>query len=280
MTNPITHSIQSLPVQSRFDFLRQLFAESGAILRAAYRSGSIKTETKEALSPMVTAVDRAVEEALTNLIRRAFPDDAIWGEEDGLVEGNSPYQWIIDPIDGTSSFVRGLPLFGTLIGCVERSSGTILFGGADQPILGDQIVAIRGASPIWNGTAVVNRYREDKNALLSEACLCATTPLMFSTAHEQRVLDAAIATCRRTAWGGDWFNYGLMIGGGTTIPLVIVEAGLNYYDICALVPIIEEAGGVITDWQGLPVTEKTSQVIAAPSQQLWKQLLEVTRTVE
>jgi histidinol phosphatase-like enzyme (inositol monophosphatase family) len=263
-------------IQRRFDFLQNLFAESGALLRAAYRSGNIKTETKESLSPLLTAVDRSVEDALTQLIRRTFPDDAIWGEEEGLVAGNSPYQWIIDPIDGTSSFVRGLPLFGTLIGCIEQSSGNILFGGADQPILGDQIVALRSASTLWNGTAIFNRYRDDTTYLLTDACLCATTPLMFSTPHERQILDAAIATCRRTAWGGDWFNYALMIGGGTAIPLVIIEAGLNYYDICALVPIIEEAGGVITDWQGLPVTKTTSQVLAAPSQHLWKQLLDVT----
>lgn len=279
----MTTSSATLPdplCQTRADLLPHLFATSGSLLRAAYRSGGIRTETKEALSPLVTDVDRSVERALVSLIRATFPDDAILGEEDGAFEGASPYRWIIDPIDGTSSFVRGLPLFGTLIGCVDQRSGTIVFGGADQPILGDQFIAMRGVPPQRNGEPLINRYRDDTSTPLSEACLCATTPQMFTTPDEKRVMDAVTARCRRTAWGGDWFNYALMVSSISAIPLVIVEAGLNYYDICALVPLIEGVGGKITDWTGSPVASSTTQVVAAPSLHLWQQLMETIHRSE
>lgn len=269
----------SSPILDRFALLSPLFDRSGEILRAAYRSGTVETHTKEMLSPMVTATDRAVERALRELIEERFPDDAILGEEEAPAAGSSPYQWVIDPIDGTSSLVRGLPLFGTLIGCIDRSSGEIVFGGADQPILGERLTAVRGAPSRWNDAVIANGYCEDSSYSLADICLCATTPQMFTTDNERAVIGTLTARCRRTAWGGDWYNFALMIGGKSAVPLAIVEAGLQFYDICALVPIIEEAGGVITDWQGAAITPQTTQVIAAPNHRIWRELCGVVQGV-
>ena len=258
----------------RFEIFDTLFDLSGAVLRPAYRCGTLATESKEMLSPLVTAADRAVERVLREAIHDRFPMDGIVGEEEAPSAGSSPFEWVIDPIDGTSSLVRGLPLFGTLIGLIDKSTGQIVCGGADQPILGDRILAQRGAPPRWNGEVVVNRFSKTvpTNAALTDACLCATTPQMFTTSAEQRVREAVMTHCRRSAWGGDWFNYILMIGGKSTIPLVIVEAGLQFYDICALVPIIEAVGGVISDWDGGPITPRTTQVLAAPNRALGEAL--------
>lgn len=228
---------------------------------------------------MVTATDRAVERALRELIGERFPDDAILGEEEAPASGSSPYQWVIDPIDGTSSLVRGLPLFGTLIGCIDRSSDEIVFGGADQPILGERLTAVRGVPSRWNDAVIANGYRDDSSYSLTDICLCATTPQMFTTDHERAVIRALTAHCRRTSWGGDWYNFAVMIGGKSAVPLAIVEAGLQFYDICALVPIIEEAGGVITDWQGAAITPRTTQVIATPNHALWRALFAVIQGV-
>ena len=267
------------PVLDRFAILPALFDRSGALLRAAYRSGTIETYTKEMLSPMVTVTDRAVERALRELIATSFPHDAILGEEEALTSGSSAYQWVIDPIDGTSSLVRGLPLFGTLIGCIDHSTNEILFGGADQPILGERLTAVRGAPSRWNNEIITNPYREESSWSLADICLCATTPQMFTTPAERAVIEAVTKQCRRTAWGGDWYNFALMIGAKSAVPLAVVEAGLQFYDICALVPIIEEAGGVMTDWQGGAITPATTQVIAAPSRSLWSKLLGVVQGV-
>ncbi len=258
----------------RFEFFDTLFDLSGEVLRPAYRCESLATESKEMISPLVTAADRAVERVLREAIHHRFPTDGIVGEEEAPRAGSSLFEWVIDPIDGTSSLVRGLPLFGTLIGLIDKSSGTIVCGGADQPILGERILARRGVPPRWNGAVAANRHNASTptNTALTDACVCATTPLMFTTSAEQRVRDAVMNHCRRSAWGGDWFNYILMIGGKSTIPLVIVEAGLQFYDICALVPIIEEAGGVITNWDGEPITESTTQVLAAPNRALGEAL--------
>lgn len=273
MTSP------SPAVHERFALLPELFERSGVLLRAAYRSGEIETQTKEMLSPMVTVTDRTVERALRETIGARFPDDAILGEEEAPAAGSSPYQWVIDPIDGTSSLVRGLPLFGTLVGCIDRGTNEILFGGADQPILGERLTALRGAPSRWNDAEIINRYRDPSPWSLADSCVCATTPQMFTTPYERAVIEAVTTQCRRTAWGGDWYNVALMIAGKSAVPLAIVEAGLQFYDICALVPIIEEAGGVITDWQGEAIAPQTTQVVAGPNRSLWRELIGVIQSV-
>jgi inositol-phosphate phosphatase / L-galactose 1-phosphate phosphatase / histidinol-phosphatase len=260
-------------VSRRYDALATLLDIARDVLRSAFRSGGITTHTKPSISPLVTDTDREVEIAIRGAIRARFPDDAFLGEEEAPLDGSSSFQWVVDPIDGTSSFVRGLPLFGTLIGCIDRTSHQILFGGADQSIVEDRVVACRGVTPLWNNAPIVNHLANPSSYTIGDACLCASTPAMFSTPEERAGYERVRSVCQRTAWGGDWFNYVMMISGKTAIPLVVVEAGLSFYDICALVPIIEGAGGAISDWAGKPVTCETTQVIAAPSPYLWKDLL-------
>jgi inositol-phosphate phosphatase / L-galactose 1-phosphate phosphatase / histidinol-phosphatase len=211
---------------------------AGAVIRPYFRRPLV-VDDKPDLTP-VTAADRAAEAAMRSLIERRFPAHGIIGEEFGRTREDAEFVWILDPIDGTKSFISGVPLFGTLI-ALTRGRRPIL-GVIDQPISRERWVGAAGRPTTLNGAAIGCR----SCAALAAATLFATTPDMFKggdAASFARV-SAAVKLVR---YGADCYAYGLLAAG--LIDLVL-EASLKPYDFCAMVPIVEGAGGLATDWRG------------------------------
>jgi histidinol phosphatase-like enzyme (inositol monophosphatase family) len=203
----------------------------------------------------VTEADRTVEALLRDELARRFPDDAILGEEHGA-SGTGERRWVIDPIDGTRSFVIGSPLWGTLVG-LQRGDA-VEAGWMHLPALGETYVAAGGSGRMVRG-ATVSPLASAATTTVSEAVVCATHPGVFAGAERdafERVADAA----RMTRWGGDCTLYGLLALGCVDL---VVESMLNPYDIVALIPLVEAAGGVITDRSGGPAVGGGFVVAAA-----------------
>ena len=224
--------------------LQRLADTAGASIRPYYRA-DFGLETKADASP-VTLADRAAETAIRAILESERPLDGIIGEEFGAVRASAARQWVIDPIDGTTSFVAGRPIFGTLIALMK--DGWPLLGVIDQPILGERWVGAVGNPTTFNDALVKTR----RCAALSDAILATTSPNCFSEHQAEHFMALAKKTAhRRLIWGGDCYNYALLASGHIDI---VVEAGLKLHDFAALVPIVEGAGGIMCDWHGDPLS--------------------------
>lgn len=223
-------------------FANELADAAGPIVRRYFRQG-VAVDDKPDTSP-VTIADREAESALRALIETRFPDHGILGEEHGSVRTDAERVWVLDPIDGTKSFISGVPLFGTLIALVER--GAPVLGVIDQPISRERWIGARGHKSTLNGRPISTRAC----ASLGAATLFATSPDMFKGADAEgfQRLKSAVKLAR---FGGDCYAYGLLAAGFVDL---VVEAGLKPYDYAALVPVITGAGGGMTDWEGKPLT--------------------------
>lgn len=257
-------------VTQRLELANQLADVAGAIILRYFRSNITFEEDKDAVSSIVTVADKNAEKAMRELIANKFPNDKILGEEFGVREGSSGYTWVIDPIDGTSSFVRGLPIFGILIALVDED-GTPLFGICDQPYLKERFIGVAHERTrfIQNGNM---RLLGDKTGgseapslTLKDLCLASTSPFMFVTEEEQRRSAELQKACKKKAWGGDCYNYMMLALGAN---LLVLESDMKYYDFCALIPILKGAGAFITDWQGRELSQESTQVLAAPNDTL------------
>ena len=244
------------------DFATELAEASGRAITGMFRHPDLAVETKADESP-VTEADRYAEALLRDRILARFPDHGIVGEEFGTVNGEAEYVWVLDPIDGTKSFVAGVPLFGTLIALLR--GGEPILGVIHQPISGELVIGTASGTTL-NGEAV--RVREGRS--LSEAMLLATDfgavgrhwdPAPFET------LCARAALCR--GWG-DCYGY-LMVASGRAD--VMLDPIMHAWDIAALVPVVRGAGGVITTWEGDDPMGGTSTVAAAPA--LHREVMEI-----
>ena len=244
------------------DFAAELADAAGPIIRQHFRTG-LAVEAKADESP-VTAADRAVEKRLRELIEARWPDHGIAGEEYGLKAPDADYVWSLDPIDGTKAFITGRPTFGTLICLVERRIP--LLGVVDCPILNERWVGGRERPTTLNGQPMQRRPARS----LAEATLATTSPHMFN-GWETTAFERLRADVKLPVYGGDCHNYGLVALG--TLDLV-VEADLQDYDYLAPAAVIAGAGGIVTDWDGVPVTlGSTSRVLAARTPELHAQAL-------
>jgi histidinol phosphatase-like enzyme (inositol monophosphatase family) len=220
-----------------------------AALEAARRAGemalkyfgrSIPVELKPDGSP-VTEADRAAEQVARDWIAARFPADDILGEESGGLRDDAPRRWLIDPIDGTRSFVRGVPLWGSLVALVEGDR--VLAGAACFPALGERIAAAPGRGCWWNGA----RCGVSGVSELARATVLATDERFATRAsHREGWLRLAETAAVSRTWG-DCYGYLLVATGRAE---VMVDPVLSPWDAAPLVPIIEEAGGVFTDWDG------------------------------
>jgi inositol-phosphate phosphatase/L-galactose 1-phosphate phosphatase/histidinol-phosphatase len=215
---------------------------AGEAIRPHFRQPLAVTD-KPDLSP-VTVADRAAETAMRQLIAARFPEHGIIGEEYGPERADSEFVWVLDPIDGTKSFISGVPLFGTLIALARQ--GRPILGIIDQPISRERWIGAAGHATTFNGTAIRCR----PCAALAAATVFSTSPDMFKGADgaaHGRVAKAA----KLVRFGADCYAYGLLAHGFIDL---VIEASLKPYDFSAMVPIVEGAGGVATDWQGLPLS--------------------------
>lgn len=248
-----------LPLASR------LADEAGKIIRRHFRK-PFDVISKADESP-VTIADRAVEERLCALIEKERPEDGILGEEFGSKKSQNGLTWVLDPIDGTKSFVIGRPTFGTLIALCEGDVPVL--GVIDQPITKERWIGIKGKKATLNGKPVKTR----RCKTLKNACAGSTTPAMF--AKTGPVYERIEKETKMLAWGGDCYMYGLLASGHMDL---CVEASLSPYDFAALVPVVEGAGGFMSDWDGKPLTLKSDgKVIALGDAGLKKQVLDLLK---
>jgi inositol-phosphate phosphatase/L-galactose 1-phosphate phosphatase/histidinol-phosphatase len=211
---------------------------AGEVIRPYFRK-PLAIRDKPDLTP-VTAADRAAEAAMRALIEARFPDHGIVGEEFGRVREDAEFVWTLDPIDGTKSFISGIPLFGTLIALTR--AGHPILGIIDQPVSRERWVGAAGRPTTLNGAAI--RCRACPT--LAAATLFATTPDMFR-GEDAASFTRVSAAIKLTRFGADCYAYGLVATGFVDL---VLEASLKPYDFCAMVPIVEGAGGVATDWRG------------------------------
>lgn len=222
-------------MQETIAFLNKLADASGAEIRRFYRQG-YKTETKSHQDP-VTEADQATEKVIRKLITETYPDDGIQGEEFGVTEGTNNRIWVIDPIDGTRAFAVGRPTFVTMIAlCID---GIPVAGLIDQPITNDRWIGGFGMTT-HNGHPCTVRPCDGAPAFINSPN-CFKTPA--ETAFAKKVSDIALYE----TYGGDGMGYGLLAMG---LCDVVIEANIKAHDIMPLVPIVQGAGGVITDWSG------------------------------
>jgi inositol-phosphate phosphatase / L-galactose 1-phosphate phosphatase / histidinol-phosphatase len=235
---------------------------AGAVIRPYFRQ-PIAVDDKSDTSP-VTIADREAEQAMRALIAAEFPADGIFGEEFGTVREDAEWVWVLDPIDGTKSFISGIPLFGTLIALLHR--GRPVLGIIDQPISHERWRGVAGQASTHNGNAIRARQCTD----LAAATLFATAPDMFRGADAEAFARLK-ARAKLTRHGGDCYAYGLVASGFIDL---VVEASLKPYDYCAIVPVVEGAGGAMTDWQGQPLgLASDGRVVAAGDRALHKAAL-------
>lgn len=226
---------------------------AGIAIRPFFRS-VFNHEAKGDASP-VTEADRAAEAAIRSILDAECPHDAIIGEEYGEKPGTSGRTWVLDPIDGTVSFMAGRPIFGTLIALLD--DGWPVLGIIDQCISKERWVGAAGKETMLNGKAVRTRSCR----ALGDATLASTGPQYFGEHDAGHFMALASKTAhKRMVWGGDCYNYGLLAAGQIDL---VVEAGLKLHDFAALVPIIEGSGGLMCDWTGEPLhAESNGRVIA------------------
>ena len=235
------------------ELAERLADAAGAAIRPFFRA-KFDSETKADASP-VTEVDRAAETAMRRIIEAEYPRDGIIGEEYGTKQGSTGRTWVLDPIDGTVSFMAGRPIFGTLVALVEE--GWPVIGVIDQPIGRERWVGVVGRPTLFNGTPVATRRCPD----LAQTVLATTSPNLFSDNEAVQFLALASKVARRRIiYGGDCYNYGLVASGHVDL---VVESGLKLHDFAALVPVVEGAGGTMCDWAGDPLNaDSTGDVVA------------------
>ncbi len=229
-------------------FFETLAAASAEVILPFFRSNMIVTDKQhgQGFDP-VTEADRAAEAVIRNKIKQAFPDHGILGEEFGEERIDAEYVWVIDPIDGTRAFVCGLPLWGTLIGLMKDKHP--VYGIMHQPYTGELFCG-DGKKAYLKRMTTSKRVAKPLNVRpcerLAEAYLMTTSPALF-TEQEIGKYQTVEAATKLTRYGADCYAYMMLASGQIDL---VVEAGLNPYDILPLIPIIEGAGGIITDWQG------------------------------
>jgi inositol-phosphate phosphatase/L-galactose 1-phosphate phosphatase/histidinol-phosphatase len=242
--------------------------ETACQISMSYFRKPVPFDIKPDDSP-VTIADREIEQEIRRMLGERFPDHAIYGEEQGQSDGEGG-TWIIDPIDGTKSFLLGNPLFGCLVGFVQ--DGVVQAGGLAMPALDEIWYADRTGPTKLNNKTCHSSQCED----LSIASLLTSSPDFFTgeELERYRMLGKQV---RYRRYGGDCYTYAMLAGGWTDL---VVESSLYPFDYLPLVPIVEQAGGVISDWQGNALGLQTGpQVIAAATPKLHESAMEVLNSL-
>jgi len=249
------------------EFLRSLAAEAASETLPRFRRPHDVANKLEGGFDPVTEADRAAERAIRRLIEAEFPEHGILGEEFGPHNLPNRHCWVIDPIDGTRAFISGLPLWGTLVGLLD--DGRAVAGMMSQPFTGELFYAAGGKAR-YEGPGGPRDLRVRQTTDLRHATLCTTTPALFldeaRASYDQ--LETAVQLAR---YGTDCYAYCMLAAGQVDL---VVETGLQAYDIVALIPIIEAAGGVITSRAGGPA-EAGGFIVAAATPQLHAAALEM-----
>ncbi|QGJ69626.1 Histidinol-phosphate phosphatase [Planctomycetales bacterium 10988] len=234
--------------QARLEVALAAGQEAGQITLHYFQQKSLVVETKDDQSP-VTIADREAEQFLRKEILKAFPEDGILGEEFPEHEGSSGYRWILDPIDGTKSFIYGVPLYGTMIG-IEKDGDRSVVGVVDHAPLGETVYAAdgMGAWLIRKGQAAIPAKVSEVSTLV-ESLFVSTSPPSYYQFNREAVWQALMKQSKYTRTWGDCYGYTLVATGRAE---VMLDPAMNLWDNAALQPILEGAGGTFTDWNGKP----------------------------
>ena len=252
-------------IESYLQFASSTLDETGPIGLRYFRQ-PIDIAQKADASP-VTVADIEIEALIRDRIAQTYPSHGILGEEQDPVNISAELCWVIDPIDGTKSFISGMPLWGTLIALLKDSHP--VFGIIDVPALGERYVSTPGRGTERNGESIRTSHCTE----LRDCNMFATSPDMFS-ATEFQVFESLSRRARFRRFGGDCYSYAMLAAGKID---AVIEAGLKPYDYLPIVPFVIGAGGVMTDWNGNPLTSSSDgRVIAAATPALHRALLEET----
>ena len=251
-----------MPVDSEtIAFAHKLAEASGAAIRPFFRQPIDVTDKRmtvgdKAIFDPVTEADKSAEKAIRAIIERERPNDGILGEEFGEKPSANGLRWVLDPVDGTRAFITGRHEWGSLIALEEN--GMPVLGILDQPVLGERFTGANGRSDfVTEGVDLPLKVRDCVS--LSDAVLCATHPDSYFTPDERVAFVRVQGAVRMSRFGGDCYVFGAMAMGFVDL---IVESSFKRWDIAALIPIIEGAGGIITNWQGGSCAEG-GQILAA-----------------
>jgi myo-inositol-1(or 4)-monophosphatase len=263
-------TIEPVASKALLEFAHALADLSGAAIGPYFRRAFAVTNKGGGASfDPVTAADRAAEKAMREAILARYPEHGIVGEEFGDVAGEGRYRWVIDPIDGTRAFIIGSPLWGTLIGLIEGSRP--ILGLMDQPFTAERFWS-DGRRAYWRRLNGKRQHIHTRPCTqLAEAILTSTHPDQFASRAEGSRFQALKSRVLMTRFGGDCYGYCLLAAGCVDL---IVEVGLKPYDVVALIPIIEAAGGLITTWDGGPATAG-GRIIAAGDKRVHREAMAI-----
>lgn len=258
-------SVSSLADKARF--ASSIARQAGALALERFRT-PVTIETKGDASP-VTEADRAAESLLREQIARQYPGHGILGEEYGTSGSHDGPLWVVDPIDGTRSFITGWPIWGTLVAYLEGGHPKICV--VELPALGEHFVGIAGEGATFHDSrGGQHSCRVRDVTRLDKARFYTTSPRYFDTA-DRPVIDRLVDSAAVARFGGDCYGYVLLAAGHVDL---VVESQLEPYDYMALVPVIEAAGGIVTDWSGAPLTlASDGRVVAAATPELHAEVL-------
>ena len=237
-------------------FVNELASVSGETILPFFRTAlSIEDKGRPGSFDPVTAADHAAETAMRTLIRRTFPDHGIIGEEYGGERPDAEYVWVLDPIDGTKSFISGMPAWGTLIALLR--SGQPVFGMMNQPFIRERFSG-DGGRAFYRGPAGERDLRVRACPDLAKAVMFTTSPLLMN-AHDREAFARVEKAVRLSRYGGDCYAYCMLAAGHVDL---VIETELKPHDVAALIPIISGAGGIVTTWAGDP-GERGGRIVAA-----------------
>jgi len=262
--------MSSAEVKRRLDLALSAGKEAGRLTLRYFQQANYEVERKSDASP-VTIADRSAEQLLRERIAAAFPADGILGEEFGSTDGTSGYRWILDPIDGTKSFISGVPLYGTLVG-IEHG-GRAVAGVIYMPALDEGVYAATGqGSMYFRGEQEPRACRVSQKQKLSEGLFVTSQVDTFAKRGAAAAYEALQKAAYITRTWGDCYGYLLVATGRAE---VMIDPILNVWDAAAVAPIIEEAGGTFTDWQGKPTIDAGEAI--ATNGNVLDEVLSITR---
>jgi len=237
-------------------FIDELATLSGDAIKPFFRTSlGVEDKSRGGAFDPVTAADRAAEQAMRTLIRQNFPSHGIIGEEFGPERGDAEFVWVLDPIDGTKSFISGMPAWGTLIALTR--AGRPVFGMVHQPFIGERFMG-DGLAASYRGPAGNRALMVRSCAGLGEAVLYTTSPRLMNPA-DRATFGKVEETVRMSRYGGDCYSYCMLAAGHVDL---VIETELKPHDVAALIPVISGAGGIITTWDGAG-PESGGRIVAA-----------------
>ena len=251
-------------------FVEELATVSGETIRPFFRTAlGVENKSRSGGFDPVTAADRAAEAAMRALIKKTFPEHGILGEEFEAERPDAEYIWVLDPIDGTKSFICGMPAWGTLIALTRR--GEPIYGMMHQPFTREQFTG-DGSGASYRGPAGDRALRTRACAAVNDAVLLTTSPLLMGE-DDRRAFHRVEEAAQLSRYGGDCYAYCMLAAGHVDL---VIETELKPYDVLPLIPIIEGAGGIVTTWDnGRP--HAGGKIIAAGDRRVHAQAMEMLK---